>query len=569
MRKHMFSLKKQIVRVSWLLIITVILFLLTFLFCSIYSFQNKNRVKRMEAMAQYAEVLDNNQAQLRNVIGEIYTQNSYFNALNPMNSVSEQWDCIYDLMNILNIQEKGNKNIEGLLLYYNSFENVQYVMEDTLSLSDMKEIKASGKQKLVNENRNYVTDVEQSNGKSWLSTYMKKETSAIGGFISLCSGLPDELERNAIYGVIADGKLYVTGGDAEDNPEFFQKMADEGVYGNLQTGENYCNKMLVYLYPMESTDMSVVEILPVDMWVYLNGFHIAYMILIIIFLFASIQIEKFVYHELSRPLSDMKEALQNISAGVWEVDFSAPNRILEIEDVRESIKVLLAEIEQYKIRVYEEELKKEKIQSQYLCLQLTPHFYTNCLKNAYYMLALKEYENVEIFIQRLSVHLRYLLQQEKTFVTVGEEIEFVNNYIDLQKLMSSKQLECKISADEKTLHQKIPILTIQTFVENSVKYARNLNNDLLIIQISVRDRNTEEGRYMDITVKDNGSGYSEEFLHAINLQYPEENAKIGIGITNLQNRLRLIYGENASWYFENRNGAISEVILPERTEAIK
>lgn len=260
----------------------------------------------------------------------------------------------------------------------------------------------------------------------------------------------------------------------------------------------------------------------------------------------------------------MSRALENIQAGVWEVHFSASNRISEIEDVRQSVKTLLAEIEQYKIRFYEKELEKAKIHRQYLQLQLAPHFYTNCLKNAYYMLALKEYDNAEIFLQRLSVHLRYLLQKNAAFVTVEQELDFVENYVDMQKLMTRKSLSCRITADEEVMHKEIPILTLQTFVENSVKYARDAKGSQLLIEISMKLRKTEDGNYLDITVRDNGQGYPQELLDAINQQNPVEKEGLGVGIINLQNRIQIFYGDNASWYFENGDGAVSELILPEK-----
>ena len=264
-------------------------------------------------------------------------------------------------------------------------------------------------------------------------------------------------------------------------------------------------------------------------------------------------------------------ALQNIQAGQWEVDFSAPNRITEIEDVKQSIQLLLAEIEHYKIRFYEEELEKARIQRQYLQIQLAPHFYTNCLKNAYYMLALKEYDQAEVFLQRLSVHLRYLLQQNRSFVRVEEELDFVRNYVDMQKLMTSKPLSCEIAADEAAQDKMIPIIAIQTFVENSVKYARMNDGSLLQIHISVRYRETEEGNFLDITIRDNGPGYSEELIAHLNGGKPVEDEKLGIGVRNLLERLKVVYegDEKPAWYFENRNGALSELILPELSEKDK
>ena len=606
MKNKMFSLKCQIVGASWLFIIIVALLLMTFLLSSINSYQKKTNEKRSSDVMAYADTLETNLTQLRSVTGEIYAQNNYFNVIDTYPSVAERWNCIYNLMNVMHIQVNGNKNIGGIFLYYDAFEQVQYETNN-MPFAVVEQVKRDGKSILNARFESYLTEIESVNGESWLSVYMRKAASAIGGTINLNQGLPDEKEKNAAYGVISDGKFYCTGNEAarsaqtekisgstsdqqaelvvesvgEKAAEDMTEISGENKTGvsegsdeildslqisKLQPGTNHIDGKVIYVHQLNSADLAVAEVLPESIWLYINGFHIVYMLLIILFIIAAVRIEKFVYYELSRPLEDMTNALQSIKTGVWEVDFSAPNRISEIEDVRQSVKTLLAEIEQYKIKFYEEELEKAKIHRQYLQLQLTPHFYTNCLKNAYYMLMLKEYDNAEIFLQRLSVHLRYLLQQNKPFVSIREELDFVQNYIDLQKLMTSKPLTCEITADEEVMEKEVPILTLQTFIENSTKYARDMTGKELRIRLSVKYRKTEEGNYLDITVKDNGSGYPEELLRVINEIKPEEKEGLGIGVLNLQKRLRIFYGDQASWYFENQNGAVSELVLPEKIE---
>lgn len=587
-KNKMFSLNRQIVGASWLFIIIVALLLITFLLSSINSYQKKTNEKRSANVTTYAATLENNLAQLRSSMGEIYTQDNYFNVIDTYPSVAERWNCIYDLMNVMHIQVNGNKNIGGLFLYFDTFEQVQYAINTSMPFAAVESVKKAGKSILTSESDNYLMVIQQVNGESWLSVYMRKAASAIGGTINLSQGLPDEKEKNAVYGVIADGKFYGTEADEtesvqtgttlysaleqaeglvlEGTGEKDTEILDSLQISKLQAGINHIDGKVIYVHQLNSADLAVAVVLPESIWLYINGFHVAYMLLIVLFIIAAVRIKKFVYYELSRPLEDMTYALQSIKIGEWEVDFSAPNRISEIEDVRQSIKTLLAEIEQYRIKFYEEELEKAKIHRQYLQLQLTPHFYTNCLKNAYYMMMLKEYDNAEVFLQRLSVHLRYLLQQNNPFVTIREELNFVQNYIDLQKLMTSKPLTCEIAADEEVMEKEIPILTLQTFIENSTKYARDVTGKELRICLSVKYRKTEERNYLDITIKDNGPGYPEGLLKVINEFKPEEKEGIGIGVINLQSRLRIFYGDKASWYFENQNGAVSELVLPEKIE---
>ena len=67
-------------------------------------------------------------------------------------------------------------------------------------------------------------------------------------------------------------------------------------------------------------------------------------------------------------------------------------------------------------------------------------------------------------------------------------------------------------------------------------------------------------------MRDNGPGYPDELLEVINQENPVEKDGLGVGVINLQKRIRLFYGDRASWYFENRGGAVSELILTEERE---
>lgn len=578
-KQELFSLKRQIIGATWFFIIIVALLLMTLLVSMINSYQKKTEERRTEDMVSYAETLDNNLSQLRDVTREIFSQNSAFDGINIYPSPAEKWNNIYELLNVLHIQVKSNKGISGLFLYYDSFDLVQYFVNEEMDFGNREKVKEAGAIALKNDSKVYLNFPLQVDGNVWYNIYMKKASAAIGGCINLSQGLPGEKEDSGVYGVVFEGQFYPVWSEKENGEKDTKEYQDDSenahteeawlnsdIISQLEPGENRIDGKVIFLHQLNSDELSVVEILPESIWLYLNKLHIVFMILIVLYVFAAFRIQRFVYLELSKPLEDMTSALANIQAGVWEVQFSTPNRISEIEDVRHAVKALLGEIEEYKIRFYEKELEKAKIHRQYLQLQLAPHFYTNCLKNAYYMLALKEYDNAEIFLQRLSVHLRYLLQKDVSFVTVEKELDFVRNYVDLQKLMTSKGLSCKITADDDAMDKEIPILSIQTFVENSVKYARDARGSQLTIDLLIKFRKTEDGDYLDITVRDNGQGYPQELLEVINEQNPAEKEGMGVGVINLQNRIRIFYGDRASWYFENQGGAVSELILPERVE---
>ncbi len=559
----MIGLKQQISRFLLAFITVILMMLVTLLVILIGSWQKNQNQERMNILKAYGVTLDESIGQLNDVVGSVYSVSNAFQGIYSYQTVAEKCGYVYDLLTLAQVQVKSNHYLGGLFVHYDYGAQTLYYTSDKLSYDDKKILSDTGKSLMDSSRAGYRDGtayayselVQEADTDIFYSVMMKKNSAMISGSISLSQGLPEYPEPSASYGVIYKGKFYRTAG------------ADIGLSDSecvfLQSGKNRAGDFFVYLENLDSENIAVVEIMPWSIWLYVSKVHLVLLALFLLIAVQSIRLYRFVSEQLTRPLEDMTRALLDIRQGVWEVNFTAPNRITEIENVRQTVQVMLKEIGQYKIKTYEEQLVRQKTQLQFLQLQLAPHFYTNCLKNIYYMLMVKEYENAEQFLLRLSSHLRYLLQKDATMVTVGTEMEFVENYISLQEILSCRPIMREILVEEEIREEEIPILAIQTFVENSVKYAGAGSEKNLSIQIQVRKIRTENGNRIDITVKDNGPGYPEELLAMLNRKdAPFSEKDFGVGITNLLSRIKIYYGEEANWYFEDRDGAFSEVIVP-------
>lgn len=198
---------------------------------------------------------------------------------------------------------------------------------------------------------------------------------------------------------------------------------------------------------------------------------------------------------------------------------------------------------------------------QYLQLQLKPHFYLNGLKTVNALAMAHEDEKIQELVLNLSEHLRYLLRAEQETVPLSRELAFVENYIGLQKHVTGRPVTSEITVDPEVEDWQVPILSVQTFVENSIKYARLGDASCpLEIQITASYLKTEEGDYLDLVVQDNGQGYSDAILEEINGD--SASGTFCVGINNIKRRCGFLYGDKAEYLFENNEGAVSELILP-------
>lgn len=236
--------------------------------------------------------------------------------------------------------------------------------------------------------------------------------------------------------------------------------------------------------------------------------------------------------------------------------------IEEFKQVDAAFNDMNNQINQLKIVAYEHEIERQKAELQHLQLQIRPHFFLNCLKSLYGMAQQQSYERIQHMILAISNHLRYNFKDNLQLVSLHQEIEHVLNYIRIQQIGHHIPPKCECSIDSALEDFVIPPLSIQAFVENSVKYAMK-PNEQLHIEIKVILLQSDDGDYADITIQDNGDGFMDSILHELNHGDSSFYTDIHIGISNVRHRLSMLYGERAMLaFFNNDKGAVSEIILP-------
>ena len=154
--------------------------------------------------------------------------------------------------------------------------------------------------------------------------------------------------------------------------------------------------------------------------------------------------------------------------------------------------------EYYKRKISEVELNA--IQA-----QLNPHFIFNCMNTIKYFILEKDFANANEGLNKLSRLIRNSMENaEKLFIPIRQEMTFMTNYIDLEKMRLREQLEYSITIDpDIDLSLLIPHLFIQPYIENAIKHGiANLENKQGILRINI----TQDAGDIICTVEDNGIG---------------------------------------------------------------
>jgi two-component system LytT family sensor kinase len=182
-----------------------------------------------------------------------------------------------------------------------------------------------------------------------------------------------------------------------------------------------------------------------------------------------------------------------------------------------------------------------------LTSQINPHFLFNTL-NTVSSLIRFDPDMARGVVLKLSNILRRLLRKHETFVALREELEFIDDYLDIEVIRFGRdKLQIFKEIDPETLDTFVPSMFLQPMVENSIKHglAPRLEGGQIHIRTHHRD-----GR-LSIEIDDNGMGIS-----------PDRLAEVyggGIGISNVLERLRLLYGDQFKMDIRSQEGQGTQI----------
>ena len=207
------------------------------------------------------------------------------------------------------------------------------------------------------------------------------------------------------------------------------------------------------------------------------------------------------------------------------------------------------------------EVLQKQAQFDALNHQIRPHFLFNTLNTIILLIKMGKNDETVTAVGQLATILRGMINADK-FVSLKEEINICKCYIELQ-LLRHDTLQYDITASEDTdMDCLIPAMTIQPVVENCFIHAfENKNEDIsLSVDISVEKEN------LVIEVTDNGDGMSAKQLEEVRKKL-QDNDSSNVGLSNINNRLKLIYGPEygISIDAEYGLGTIVTITMPHRS----
>ncbi len=327
------------------------------------------------------------------------------------------------------------------------------------------------------------------------------------------------------------------------------------------------------VYKQEKCGFSVFTLVPEK--VLSAGFVKVFWVLFAIYLLViaiAVVLSIYFSNKFTKPIKELNRAMTEFNGE----DFSRQihlNTNTELDQIGNAYNKMLSNIKELleEIKTQQKELRTSELNM--LISQINPHFLYNTLDTIYMLARINKEETTMNMIQALSKYLRLSLSKGSEIVTVGDELENVKSYLQIQQIRNENlftyTVDCEVDPEETWVLK----LILQPLVENSIKYGFCEIYEGGQIRIHIYK---QDGKLI-LTVYNSGTPVAREMAEKINALngrplsearklFPR-NVKNGYGVSNVLTRLRLKYGEEVRFtYRAEADGTTCTIEIPREGE---
>ena len=239
---------------------------------------------------------------------------------------------------------------------------------------------------------------------------------------------------------------------------------------------------------------------------------------------------------LTKPIRNLCQDVKAVEEGNLNQPFTV-SKYLEINDLSLGMSKMLEQIRELIDSVQRKEKQKRKIELNWLQAQIRPHFMYNTLFSIKCLVDIGSNEEASKMLAMFIQMLRNLLSNQDAYVTVKNEIDSLQLYIELMRFRYDDAFDAIVEYDPAAADCYVPRLLVQPLVENAILHGIEIEKHEGIVTVVMRQQEDA----LVIEVEDNGVGMSKERIEEI-MKIKADEKPTHIGIRNIYDRLQLYYG---------------------------
>jgi sensor histidine kinase YesM len=294
-------------------------------------------------------------------------------------------------------------------------------------------------------------------------------------------------------------------------------------------------------------------------YIMLTGFMLVFMVMLFV-------LKRIISRYIINPIKILLYGMQHVEQGKFDYHIIEDAGSIEFNELNKSFNRMVKEIVDLRIDQYEQQIKDSERKIKLLRMQIEPHFYLNAIITIRSMTYQDRGEEIRLYLDALSDHIRYMLRVNSSEVKLVEELSHIENYLKMQEIKFPNTVAYYIGCNDKLQMKEIGHLLLFTVIENAFKFAMNLYDTLiLLIQCEAV---TEEGfQGFRVIVEDSGKGFSKDQIENFRIGNEVEEKQEGkhIGLSNIKKTLELQYGRKDLLRLSNiePHGARVEIWIPD------
>ena len=262
------------------------------------------------------------------------------------------------------------------------------------------------------------------------------------------------------------------------------------------------------------------------------------------------------------PVKELTEKMHEVEEGNLH-SRAIINTHDEFEDLANSYNTMIQRVEDLMRQVIFEQEQKRESDIRMLQAQINPHFLYNTLASIRYMIYTSPPAEVDKIIRALSRFLKYVLSNAETvYVSLDREFEQMNDYITIQQFGFEVPLRYNVDIEPGLGRCLVVKMLFQPLIENAILHGLKLNDVDPTLNIRVC---SESENNVCIEISDNGAGFD---VSSLEERITRDTTHHHLGLSNVQQRLWLHYGESCSFDMQSEKGrgTTIRISIPKLTE---
>ena len=266
-------------------------------------------------------------------------------------------------------------------------------------------------------------------------------------------------------------------------------------------------------------------------------------------------------HRAYMPWENVALVMDTVSKGDLSARLKVEEQDPDMERITKGFNGMMETILGLMDQVKEEQKQADQIRFNALQSQIQPHFLYNTLDCIHWQAVMDGNTEISNMVKALAAYYRTCLSKGRDIIELSEELAHIRNYLYIQQMRYGNTLTYEVDSADEFSHVRIPKLTLQPLVENSIYHGIKVKEGKQgHIAISVE----ASGGDVKITVRDSGQGMTEERIDHMNRHISDYDESMGYGVHNVNRRIELLYGDRYGLFYKSNaaGGVTVEVLIP-------